>query len=41
MPENKDGYLLDDSILEEPITPEELINYLDRLEKIERELNQE
>ena len=38
MPEKKDGYLLDDSILEKPITPEELIKYLDMLDEQEKEI---
>ena len=41
MPEKKDGYLLDDSILEKPITPEELIKYLDMLDEQEKELEKQ
>lgn len=41
MPEKKDGYLLDDSILEKPVTPEELIKYLELLEEQEKKLDKD
>ena len=41
MPEKKNGYLLDDSILEKPVTPEELIKHLELLEEQEEKLDKD
>jgi len=37
MPKNDKGYLLDDRILSKPITPQELLDYLEEEEKKEEE----